>query len=54
MFVNETHDAPEFGAVKSTRTLGAGSPFAFRTVALMNEPVALALIVASGSASTAP
>jgi pimeloyl-ACP methyl ester carboxylesterase len=45
--------APEAGAAKSTRTLGAGRPFAWNTVARSVEPLTDAWIDAFTGASTA-
>ena len=48
------HVAPVDGALKSTRTLGAGLPAESRTVTWIVEPLAVAAIVAPGGARTAP
>ena len=43
---DKTQVAPDDGAVKSTRTLGAGRPAESRTVTWIAEPFAVAEIVA--------
>ena len=48
------HDAPLAGVVKSTRTPGAGRPAPSNTLARIIDPLAVAVIVAFGGASTAP
>src|SRR5437868_4259178 len=52
--LDRMHDAPDAGATKSTRTLGAGAPFISTTVARIVEPFDAARIVAFGGDSTAP
>lgn len=51
---DSVHEAPEPGAVKSTRTPGAGAPCSSKTVARIADPLAVAWIVAPNGASTAP
>jgi hypothetical protein len=52
--LESVHDAPDAWVVKSTRTLGAGRPFAWNTVARIIAPLTVAWIDAFTGASTAP
>ncbi|MDP9360939.1 MAG: hypothetical protein M3P29_05740 [Acidobacteriota bacterium] len=52
--LEKRQEGPLSGALKSTRTLGAGRPLASKTRVVIVDPLAVAWIVALGGASTAP
>ena len=54
VWLGKWHDGPVDGAVKSTRTPGAGTPEDVKTDARIVAPCAVAWIVALGGARTAP